>query len=331
MGGAPEEERFDRQIELLVKAAAALGFNPIRVRWKLRAFVERVTIKSQSIPQNIRHVTYANKVCPGCGAVHPVAERNCRQCGARLDSKPMQMLRRIGLVTPQVISMSALLGAFILLAYFVVLHDDPEGNFFSLSSNALVRHGGQRATEVNAGQWWRLGSAVFLHAGLLHLGFNLIALVQIGPQVEELFGRRRMLSFFMLTGIFANLVSNFFIYGVGIGASGALMGLVGVAAGWGQRDGTSVGLQIRNFMLKWALYTIVFGYFIRANNVAHAAGFISGAVLGYLVLPAHRRDTSAGPIATIFFILSIVIAAISVAFILFPALGNSGQLLFRQF
>jgi rhomboid protease GluP len=316
-----KEEPFDKQIEMLAKAAGALGFNPIRVRWKLRAFVERATIKLQSIPQNIRHVGYANKVCPRCGAVHSIDMRACRQCGARLDSKPVQLLRRIGLVAPQVISMSTLLGAFILLAFFVVLRDDPEGNFFSFGYEALIRHGAHVPAAVNAGQWWRLGSAVFLHSGLLHLCFNLFALIQVGPQVEELFGRRRTLIFFMLTGIFANLVSNFFLDGYSVGASGALMGLIGVAAGWGQQDGTKIGLQARNSMLKWALYTMVFGFFIGANNVAHAAGFASGALLGYLVLPAHRRGTTAGPITTVFFILSILMVAISVAFALFPALS----------
>jgi rhomboid protease GluP len=324
MSDPSEEERFDKQIEFLVKVAGALGFNPIRVRWKLRAFVERTTIKLQSIPQSIQHVSYANKVCPSCGAVYSVDTRNCRQCGARLDSKPMQMLRRIGLVTPSFISMSTLLGALILLAYFAVLRDDPEGNFFAFGWKALYRHGGQVPVAVNAGQWWRLGSAVFLHAGLLHLGFNLFALVQVGPQIEELFGRRRMLIFFMMTGIFANLVSNFFIDGIGIGASGALMGLIGVAAGWGQQDGTSVGLQVRNAMLKWGLYTMVFGFFIHANNIAHAAGFVGGAVLGYAILPSHRQETATGPVTTILFFISMLLVAISVAFVLNPALSALG-------
>jgi rhomboid protease GluP len=323
MSDTPEEEPFDRQIELLVKAAAALGFNPIRVRWKLRAFVERATIKSKSIPLRIRHISYANKVCPNCGAVHSVDARNCSQCGARLDSKPVQILRRIGLVAPQLISASTVLGAFILLAYFTVLRDDPEGSFFSLSWDALARHGSHIPRAVNDGQWWRLGSAIFLHGGLLHLGFNLLALIQVGPQIEELFDRRRMVTFFMMTGIFANLVSNFLIDGSSVGASGALMGLIGVAVGWGQRDGTSVGRQARNAMLKWGLYTIAIGIFIPfINNVAHVAGFVSGAILGYLVLPRYRRDTAASFVDTVFFLLSAVIAAISVAFTLFPALSE---------
>jgi rhomboid protease GluP len=322
MSGPLNEEPFDKQIEAVVSVAAALGFNPVRVRWKLRAIVERMIIKSHQAGQSVRHVGYANKVCPGCGTVHAKDARVCTQCGARLDSRPIQLLRRIGIVTPRMVSMSTLLGALILLVYWVVFRDDPEGSFISFSIDALCRHGGLVPAYVLDGEWWRLGAAVFLHAGLMHLGFNIFALAQVGPQIEELFGRTRMVIFFMMTGVFANLVSIFWIHGVGIGASGAIMGLVGVAAGWGQRDGTSIGMQVRNGMLKWGLYTMIFGFFIGANNVAHAAGFLSGAALGYLVMPGHRRDAGVGPVSIALFIISVLMIAVSIAFVLFPALAG---------
>jgi rhomboid protease GluP len=322
MTNAPDEEPFDKQIEAVVSVAKALGFNPIRVRWKLRAIVERMAIKSHLVGQSVRHVAYANKVCPRCGAVHAAEAHDCSQCGARLGSRPMQVLNRIGVVTPSFLSMSTLLGALILLVYYAVLRDDPEGSIMAFSIGALYRHGGQYAAAVNAGEWWRLGSAVFLHAGLMHLGFNIIALAQVGPQIEELFGRIRMVIFFMLTGVFANIVSNFWIQGVGIGASGAIMGLIGAAAGWGQRDGTSVGMQARNAMLRWGLYTMVFGLFIHANNIAHAAGFVSGAIIGYFVLPTYRRNAGVGPVTIVLFILSVFMIAASVVFALFPAIAK---------
>jgi len=137
-----------------------------------------------------------------------------------------------------------------------------------------------------------LGTAVFMHAGIWHLGFNLFALAQIGPMVEELFGRGRMLLLFLVTGIVANVGALAVgVYGVGIGASGALMGLVGLAAGWGQRDGTGAGLNVRNRMLKWAAYVMVFGFVIRADNAAHLFGFLAGGVFGFALPPRHLRRT----------------------------------------
>src|SRR6185295_9802622 len=94
----------------------------------------------------------------------------------------------------------------------------------------------------------------------------------------------------MVTGILAGWGSELWgLYGVGIGASGALMGLIGLAAGWGHREGTSMGRIIRDQMVKWGIYTIVFGFFIHADNVAHAAGFISGALLGLVSRPRWER------------------------------------------
>jgi rhomboid protease GluP len=315
------QEPFERQIEALVSVGRVLGFNPVRMRWKLRALAQRWVSRTRLYGQRVRHVGYANKVCPRCGAVQATDDSKCSQCGSRLDSRPVQLLRRVGVITPQFVSMNTVLCVLILVVYGAVVRDDPTGNFFSLSVEALYRHGGHLPAAVNAGQWWRLGSAIFLHAGLWHLGFNVIALAQVGPQIEELFGKIRLIIFFVLTGVFANIVSNFWIQGVGIGASGALMGLIGVAAGWGHRDGTSVGLRARNSMLQWALYTLVFGWFIGANNVAHAAGFVSGATLGYLVLPAYRRDAAIGPLTSALFVVSLLIIAVSVAFALAPQLA----------
>jgi membrane associated rhomboid family serine protease len=73
--------------------------------------------------------------------------------------------------------------------------------------------------------------------------------------------------------------------GVGIGASGAMCGLMGLAAAAGHRAGTTRGRLMRNDMLKWLAYTLVFGYFIGADNRAHAVGFAAGALLGLAVAP----------------------------------------------
>jgi rhomboid protease GluP len=131
---------------------------------------------------------------------------------------------------------------------------------------------------------------VFLHIGLLHLGFNLVALAQIGPAIEETFGRGRMVFLFMLTGVAGFAACQVVgMRAISAGASGAIMGLCGAAAGWGQRDGTGTGRTVRNQMLKWGAYTMVFGAFIGANNVAHAAGFVAGALLGYIMPPRWLR------------------------------------------
>jgi len=149
------------------------------------------------------------------------------------------------------------------------------------SINALVHFGGNLPSAVFYGEYWRVATSIFLHADPMHILFNLTALRQIGPVVEALFGKGRMLFFFMATGIIASVGSCLLRNGgVGIGASGALMGLVGLTAGWGHKNRESVGTTARDLMLKWGVYTIVFGFIIHADNIAHVFGFISGLIIG---------------------------------------------------
>jgi len=63
-------------------------------------------------------------------------------------------------------------------------------------------------------EWYRLITAMFLHGGLIHIGFNMMALMQIGPALEELYGSSRYFFLFIITGAFGFLVSSF-PYGLG--------------------------------------------------------------------------------------------------------------------
>jgi hypothetical protein len=121
----------------------------------------------------------------------------------------------------------------------------------------------------------------------LHIAFNLFAIAQVGPRIEEIYGRGTMLGLFVLTGVGANLgalyVGN--VQGVGIGASGGLMGLIGIAAGYGQRLGTARGRAIRNDMVKWMAYTFIIGFAIKADNWAHLFGLLPGLAFGFAVKP----------------------------------------------
>src|SRR4029077_18481092 len=81
-------------------------------------------------------------------------------------------------------------------------------------------------------EWYRLVTAIFLHGGLIHIGFNMMVLMDIGPVVEEVYGSARYLFLYTAVGIAGYVVSAFTPFrthpALAVGASGAILGLIGV-------------------------------------------------------------------------------------------------------
>ena len=82
-------------------------------------------------------------------------------------------------------------------------------------------------TPVSSGAMCRLLSCTFLHAGVLHLGLNCLALYNIGPDVEAVFGQASFVAIYLLAGLGGSTASFLFSDLVTVGASGAIFGLLG--------------------------------------------------------------------------------------------------------
>jgi rhomboid protease GluP len=159
----------------------------------------------------------------------------------------------------------------------------------------LIHSGAQFWPLVLAdGEWWRLLTYAFMHGGILHLLFNMVALYQIGPLIESEIGRSRFLILYTFTAVTATLADLLWHANVPVvGASGALLGLIGFAVVWYHRLGGYQALELRNFMLKWAAFTFIFGILVGADNAAHLGGALGGAAIGF-ILPMNswtRRKT----------------------------------------
>jgi membrane associated rhomboid family serine protease len=147
------------------------------------------------------------------------------------------------------------------------------------------------------GEWWRLFAPVFLHANLLHLGSNLLALVIVGGVVERVFGHARFLVLFTAAAAVGSLATfeNQLLSGsptIGsIGASGAVYG-VGAAV-------VAAAIRLRGLLSPWRaraligatlplLLSSLAGGFVRpgTDNAAHLGGALCGVILGF-VLPLH--------------------------------------------
>ncbi len=141
------------------------------------------------------------------------------------------------------------------------------------------------------GEWWRIVTGGFLHAGLLHLGMNMALLWMLGKQLEPYLGRARFAALYfacLVGGSFGALVVSPTVGTVG--ASGAVFGLMGAAVVAQRRLGIDVwrngigGLVIINLLLTFAVPGIAVG--------AHVGGLIIGVAVGALVFALDRAFRS---------------------------------------
>lgn len=120
----------------------------------------------------------------------------------------------------------ALLSANILVFLAMIANG---ASWWHTSTAVPLQWGANFGPATQDGQWWRLGSALFVHFGIIHLAFNMWALWDVGRLVEQLYGRWRFLLLYLGSGIVGNLVS-LAIQGnraVSGGASGAIFSLYG--------------------------------------------------------------------------------------------------------
>jgi membrane associated rhomboid family serine protease len=137
---------------------------------------------------------------------------------------------------------------------------------------------------VATGQNWRLFTAMFLHAGLLHIAFNAYALWIFGSIVEQELGRVRFLLIYFTTGILASAAS--YAFGpnaVGVGASGAIFGIFGAFVTYNYRRRH---LAIAAARLRGAVTLVVINMVLALSIQgidwrAHVGGFIAGLFAGF--------------------------------------------------
>lgn len=133
-------------------------------------------------------------------------------------------------------------------------------------------------------RWWTLVAASYLHGGLLHLAFNMLALYQLGPFIAREYGVSRLLVLYTLTGIVGFAVSYWAGVHLTIGASAAVCGLIGAALYYGKSRGGSYGQLVYRQVGGWAVMIFIFGFLIPGiNNWGHGGGMAAGALLGYLL------------------------------------------------
>jgi membrane associated rhomboid family serine protease len=149
---------------------------------------------------------------------------------------------------------------------------------------------GELPVGVATGQYYRLITAAFLHVSLVHLAFNMVALLLVGSPVEAALGRSRFLALYLLSALGGSVCS--YLFGdphvAGVGASGAIFGLFGaffVIARTRRSDTSGILILIA--------VNLVFSFTDRAIDWhAHVGGLVVGLAVGGLFAVSERRPES---------------------------------------
>ena len=141
----------------------------------------------------------------------------------------------------------------------------------------------------------RIFTSGFLHAGIIHLAFNMYALYVIGPQLESFFGKIKYAIIYIGSIIFGNLLSLLFLQGnyISCGASGAIFGLLGALVYFGYHYRVYLSDVIRSQIIPLIVVNLLLGLLISGVNiVAHIGGLIGGVLVSKAVGVKYKSTLS---------------------------------------
>jgi rhomboid protease GluP len=264
---------------------------PPRWQWKLDRWRESLRAAFRGDPAERRP-----RLCPACGTLVGTTATNCHECGASLTFSIAAASRSLSNLLPASSPATyIILGINCFLFGVTLMASASAGgggaqNFGRVDPEVLLRLGARQSLYIlYLNEMWRLVMPIFLHGGFMHFLFNSWVLMDIGPQVEEIYGSPRYLFLYVFTGIASFVVSmgwNLYTvagYGLSIGASGSLMGLVGLMLAITTRRGGAYMQMIRSSLIRWVVLIFVLGFFFNADHAAHAGGLAAGFLLGRMM------------------------------------------------
>ncbi len=262
------------------------------------------------------HCTRCSKpICPECMVPAPVGYQ-CPDCveEARNEfresgSGPQEIRSMSG--TPVTIGLLAVIGGVFVLDLVL--------------NKQLFLSGADVPALVAGGEYWRLMTAVFLHANVMHLLLNGYGLYLFGGFVERTFGHLQLLALFLATGFVASATSYTLapmteegLLTAAIGASGAIFGLFGVFLAYNyRRRHTRLGRAMLQQMLPWLLLNVALSFAPGIDWRAHFGGLVAGFLAGFAAEELAERM----PRRSAFTIVYVALIAIGVAAVVWKTGG----------
>jgi rhomboid protease GluP len=242
-------------------------------------------------------------MCPNCRAFITIGDRVCPYCDAQLGPRAIDMratnftsslLPRANLTSLIFLTINVVFFLIELIVNYQLAH----GQIANINGTVLILLGGKYTPLIHQGQWWRLITAGFLHAGFLHIAMNSWALFDLVGEVEQFYGTSRLIVayvFSTFTGFWLSVIWS--PQSLSMGASAACFGLIGIMLAMGLRRNDPLARAVRSYYQRWAIYGLIFSLapFFRVDIAAHIGGLIGGFLIGWLGglpgVPGSPRET----------------------------------------
>lgn len=229
-------------------------------------------------------------LCPHCRKLISRDERSCPYCGTPTIGARWLEAKSISQISNYLEPITGIIAvtSFYFIASLLVsqlITAESVGFLLSPSQTALFNLGASGTIPMDAyGRYWSLLAASFLHGNLLHIGFNMLALWQIGGFVLNIYGPGRFFIIYLMSGVLGFYVSYLAGIPFTIGASASICGLIGTVIYYGKSRGGFYGSMIYKQALGWVIGIAIFGFIIPGiNNWAHGGGLLAGIALGFLL------------------------------------------------
>jgi rhomboid protease GluP len=239
-------------------------------------------------------------ICSSCGVLVGVTDDQCYNCGRRNPGlwgfAPLlrSLGRDLGFI-PFVMGTCIVVYILTLISSGGMMNQISPLSFLGPSPAALLLFGESGAVPVFVyHRWWTVLSAAWLHAGLLHILFNMMALRQLGPATAEFYGPGRTVIIYTAGAIVGFTLSSCavlylpalpFLHGslTTVGASASIAGLIGALLYYGRSTGSGI---VRAEAMRIILMLAVYGFIMPGiDNYAHIGGFAGGYLAAMVLNP----------------------------------------------
>ena len=238
--------------------------------------------------------------CPVCVAEASASVRKPRTMAGGL------VPANVGAITWVIVGINAVI--FLVAQARDEFGDSVLGNQLAMLGGSALAPNGDVLTGVADGGYWRLITAVFLHERIVHILFNMYALVLFGPMLEQALGRVRFIALYLTAGLAGSVL----VYCLTapnvptVGASGAIYGLFGATFAVFARR----GMELQGLFVLMAINLAITFLVPNISWQGHIGGLVAGLVLGLALAYAPRTRRTAIQVAAFVIVYAVMIAAV---------------------